>query len=239
MTYPETLYTALASAAAGGAAFCALCVFAAAVFHRPCRKWRLSAFCVLLSIAVASFALLLIFTSFTIEHLKLRSVVVWYAAFAAAGFLCAAFYRILVPAVFTAYIALSLFTYHVVRTQYPVRRSIVPVSVSNGLFSSGSVTGSLLPDKKGSSCIALDVCTLPQELILPLPRTWYAFHESTAGTVNLSEKRNVLYTAVGNYASYAAGSVTVIYIPVPSGSTAAAMYTLDCGAVPPVLIRVL
>ncbi|HAH62173.1 MAG TPA: hypothetical protein DCL73_08780 [Treponema sp.] len=239
MTYPETLYTALASAATGGAAFCALSVFAAAVFHRPCRKWRLSAFCVLLSIAVASFTFLLIFTSFTIEHLQLRSAAVWCAAFSAAGFLCAAFYRILIPAVFAAYIVLSLFTCHIMRVQYPVRRNPVPVSVSDGSFSSGSVTAPLFPDKNGSSCILLDVCTLPPELILPLPRTWYAFHESPAGTAGPPEKGNALRDAAERYASYAAGSVTVMYIPVTAGADTAALYMLDFSSVPPVLIRVL
>jgi hypothetical protein len=239
MTYPETLYTALASAATGGAVFCALCVLAAVVFHRPCRKWRFSVFCILLSIAVVSVALLFIFSSFTIEYLKIKSVTVWCIAFCSGGIFCAAFYRVLIPVTISVYIFQLLFTYHIMRTRYPIRQSVVPVAVSRGMFEAGFIKEELFHERGGSVCIELDVCTLPPELLVPFPRTWYAFHKSSKGAAVLQKKKNLLCTILCKYASYVGGIVTVINIPVPSGADSAAMYTLDFSSVPPVLVCVL
>jgi hypothetical protein len=239
MTYPETLYTAIASAAAGGMVFCLLSVPAAAVFHRSIQRWRLSAFCVLLSITIASSAFLLICTSFSIEHLKNFSAVLWCSAFALIGILGTAFYRILIPSGAALYIMLALFSYHAMRIRFPVPGRLVSVSVCRGTFTSGAATGVLLPDKSGVPCIPLDVCTLPPELLVPIPRTWYAFHGTGSGIVNLPDKGNFLHRAAAGYVSYAAGRVSVVYIPVPSGADTAAIYTLDCSFEHPALVRVL
>jgi hypothetical protein len=239
MVYPETLYTALASAAAGGAVFCVLCIFSAAVFHRQCRRWRFSAFCVLLSIAVASLALLFIFTPFTLEKLKLRPVVVWNFSFGAAGMLCTAFYKILVPIVSAAYIALALCTYHLMQVRYPVPRKPVPVSVNGSMFFSGVVKGGLVPCPGGASCIILDVCMLPDWLLFPFSREWYSFHVPAAETPDIQGGENIPVSLTAKYMNCISGGTSVVYVPVPSASGAAAMYTLDCRSLPPVLTRVL
>ena len=112
MTYPETLYTALASAASGGAVFCALCMIAAALCRRPCRKRFFSVFCVLLSIVTASSALLFIFTPFSAEHLKMHGVIVWCIVFFAGGTLLTAFYRILIPFTVSVYSSCAVYIWY-------------------------------------------------------------------------------------------------------------------------------
>ncbi|MCK9171183.1 MAG: hypothetical protein M0P01_12285 [Treponema sp.] len=239
MTYPETLYTALASAASGGAVFCALSMIYASVLRRSCRKSCFSAFCVLLSIVTASFALLYIFTPFTVEHLKIRNAAVWSISFFAGGLLLTAFYRILIPFAVSVYIVFVFFTFRVMRGRYPVPRSLVPVSVYKGSFTVGTEKMSLFFSPEGTACVQVNVCTLPPELLVPLPRTWYAFSESPEKDIALSGRINFLDTGVRKYTLYAAGTFTVINIPVPSGADAAAMYTVDFRCDPPVLVCVL
>jgi hypothetical protein len=239
MIYPETLYTAFAFAASGGAAFCALCMIAAALFHQPDRKKSFSVFCVLLSIAITSFALLCIFTPFSAGQLKIWSVVVWCISFFAGGMFLTAFYRILIPFIVSVYLLLVLLTYGIMRDRYPVLKSLVPVSVYKGTFSADGGERVFFYSREGRACIQIDVCTLPPELLVPLSRTWYAFHDSSEKDIVSSGKTDLLYTAVRKYSSYAAGTCYVINIPVPSGADTAAMYAVDFRVDPPFLIRVL
>ena len=125
------------------------------------------------------------------------------------------------------------------RTRYPVLRSLVPVSVYKGAFTEGTEKKEFFYSREGTPYVPIDVCTLPPELLVPLPRIWYAFHDSSEKNSILSDRINLLYTAVRKYTSYAAGTCYIINIPVLSGADAAAMYAVDFRSDPPALIRVL
>jgi hypothetical protein len=237
MSYPETLYTALVCLFTGTAAGCAFCMLAAAAFHRLYRRWRFSVLCVLLSAAVISLALLLVLTPFRPSHLHSHFMMIWCISFFAAGVFCSVYYRIVFPAVIL-YGILSLYSYYILDRKYQLPRKVVCVAVSNGSFSSGTFSEKLFSSTSGSFYIALDVCTLPPELLLPFSRRWYAFHEQAGSSVSLPERDFVLYRFFRLYTSYMTGRTCISFIPVPDGS-AAAVYTLDCSSDSPVLIRVL
>jgi hypothetical protein len=237
MSYPETLYTALVSFFTGAAAGCAFCMLAASALHRLYRRWRFSALCVLLSAAIVSLVLLLVLTPFSLSHLHSRFMLVWCIVFFAGGVLCAVYYRIIFPVV-VLYGVLSLYSYYIISRKFPLPRKAVCVAVSDGTFSSGTFSEKLSLDTSGAFCIALDVCTLPPELLLPFYRRWYSFHERSGSAASSQEPDMVLHRFFRLYISYMTGKVGKLYIPVPSGASAA-VYTLDCSSGFPVLVRVL
>ena len=237
MSYPETLYTALVSFFTGAAAGCAFCMLAAAVFHRVYRRWRFSVLCVLLSAAVVSLVLLLVLTPFSLSCLHAHFMLIWCVSFFAGGIICSVYYRIIFPVV-VLYGVFSLYSYYIISRKYPLPRKAVCVAVSNGAFSSGTFSEKLSLDASGAYCIALDVCTLPPELLFPFYRRWYAFHEQAGSAVSPQEPDMVLYRFFRLYVSYMTDKCSKLYIPVPSGASAA-VYTLDCSFDSPVLVRVL
>jgi len=239
MSYPETLFTALAAASAGGAVYCALCMFAAAAFQRSCKKWRLSAFCILLSAAVVCLAALLVFTPFSTAVMRTRDAVVWVILCTAAGMLCAAFYRFVLPAAGISYFILLFFTLRTLRTNYPLPRAVVPVSVSRGRFVSGVFSGTVCTGEHGVSYIELEVCTLPSRLLFPIPRTWYTFHDPSSRQEKSAGNGNIITRAAGMYVSLLLKHMSVTAVSVPAGADTAAMYIMDCRSVPAVLVRIL
>lgn len=237
MSYSETLYTALVSFFTGAAAGCAFCMIAASAFYRLYRRWRFSILCVLLSAAVVSLVLLLVLTPFSLSYLHSRFMVIWCISFFAGGIICSVYYRIIFPVV-VLYGILSLYSYYIINRKYPLPRKTVCVAVSDGTFSSGTFSEKLSLDTSGAFCIALDVCTLPSELLLPFSRRWYAFHEQSGSPASFPEPDKLLHRFFRLYISYMTGNGDILYIPVPTG-TSAAVYTLDCSFDSPVLVRVL
>ena len=229
MQFPETLFTALFSAGIGGSVGCGAAIIAAAVRRRRC-SGRVSALCVLLSIAVAAAAALLVFTPFRIFRLPDTRTVIWCASFCAAGFVASLFYRAALPAGAVLYAAASLYVYIVYSASFEVIPRSLPVTVG----SAGAVSGStVLESHSGSGAeddtVSLQLCTLPPELLFPLPRTWYAL-ESRPLSAPL-------------FAQYLFSGVHAVSIPVPEGLSSPAVYTLvfrsPSGSVAPVLRRIL
>ena len=212
-------------------------MLAASAFHRSYHRWRCSVLCILLSAAVVSLGLLFVLTPFNLSHLYSHFMLFWCVAFFAAGIVCSIYYRIIFS-VFILCGIVSFGSYYILKRKYPLPRKSVLVAVSNGSFSSDAFSEKLFLDSSGVSCIALDVCTLPPELLLPFSRRWYAFHK-TSGSSDLSDEENIiLYHLFNMYTSYMTGDDKTVYIPVSVGA-GAAVYTLDCRSESPVLVRVL
>jgi hypothetical protein len=237
MSYPETLYTALVCFFTGAAAGCGLCMLAAVAFHRLYRRWRFSLLCVFLSAAVVSLVPLLILTPFYPAQVYSHFMIIWCVSFFLSGVIFSVYYRIILPAA-VLYCIFSFCSYYTISRKYPLPRKKVCVVVRNGSFSSDTFSEKLISDASGTFSVALDVCEIPSELLLPFPRHWYAFHRTVDSLVLVPEQNTVFQRFFRMYTSYMTGRTHSLYIPVPTGSSAA-VYTLDCGVNPPVLVRIL
>lgn len=239
MEYPETLLTAVFFLAAGAAAGCGCCVVAAALFRRACRLWRISAACVLMSIAVAAAAAMFVMTPEVSAHLGRPACILWYGSFFVAGIICSVFYLFAVPFFFIIYVSFAVFSCHVLHSHFKVLPYQVTVSVHDGLYESDVMSGSIVNDLNGKACIVLYSYSIPPVLLIPFSRTWYeapdrqkqSFYSGNAG-------KGTGYLA-DRYAAFLSCTRRAVFVPVPAGASMPAMYILDSRKNPPVLEKML
>ena len=146
------------------------CAFA----HKKQRPFRLTLIFVMLSIAVASVAAAIIFipgirTCFTFTIADF----IYYGIIFVVGALCASFPKIFFPAVSVCYVGVCIITLVVMYRSFGLASDAVSVSVTQNQVCVDKQKYDLdvLPSQQVN--ILFVVYTLPDKLLVPLPRTWY------------------------------------------------------------------
>ena len=148
--------------------------------------------CIMLSFVVASGAIAVIF----IPELQSFFVFstedyIYYASLFVAGCLCAVFPRIFFPTLFVLYVALSVFTVVLLNKSFALQRGAIPVSVTGTAVSISTIPSTefaVSPKPNDSISLWFTVYTLPDKLLVPLPRTWYRVAgASVANRISASE----------------------------------------------------
>lgn len=183
---------------AGAACGCAACVLCGAALRKPYIKARFAVFCVLLSVAVAVFAVLLIFVqqrAFFAAVLQL-SYIVFFLSLVIVALLCAVCWKTIFPLVILCYIVLSAITGISLYSLFGSQNDTFAVSVqADGLLVDG-----VLYSVPAQNTLSFDVYTLPPQLLLPLPRAWYVLSGSP---LQLESAVHEKYGKLGTFSSVA------------------------------------
>ncbi|MFA6937207.1 MAG: hypothetical protein WCQ67_03145 [Treponema sp.] len=150
--------------------------------HHKQKSYRLSLSLVMLSLAVAVAALAIIvisqnttrsFFDFTNYISFTKTNIIYCSAIFTLGVLCGVIPIIFFPAAIVIYVAASIFTTVQVYKTFGLQTDIVPVTVSENKIQVDKKTYNInsLPNQQNE--ILFTVYTLPDYLIVPLPRTWY------------------------------------------------------------------
>ena len=136
--------------------------------------YHFSVICIMLSFAVASVALAIIFIPNLTSFFSFsRYDVVYYATVFVVGGACLAFPKICLPVFAALYVVLCVFTAAVLYKSFGFQTGVIPVSVSADSVSVAGVSyiAQNAPDDTVSIWFA--VYTLPDKLLVPFARTWY------------------------------------------------------------------
>ena len=136
--------------------------------------YHFSVICIMLSFAVASVALAIIFIPNLTSFFSFsRYDAVYYAAVFVVGGACLAFPKICLPVFAALYVVLCVFTAAVLYKSFGFQTGVIPVSVSADSVSVAGVSyiAQNAPDDTVSIWFA--VYTLPDKLLVPFARTWY------------------------------------------------------------------
>lgn len=148
--------------------------------------------CIMLSFVVASGAIAVIFIP-EIQSFCVFSTedYIYYASLFVAGCLCAVFPKVVIPTLFVLYAALSIFTVVLLNKSFASQKGAIPVSVSGTAVSVSSTPAEsfdLSAKPNDSISLWFTVYTLPDKLLVPLPRTWYRVAgASVANRISASE----------------------------------------------------
>lgn len=150
--------------------------------HRKQKSYRLSLSLVMLSLAVAVAALAIIvisqnttrsFFAFTNYLSFTKTNIIYYSAIFAVGIMCGALPVIFFPITIVIYVVISIFTTVAVFKTFGLQTDIVPVTVSENKIQVDKKTYKINSSPNQQNEILFTVYTLPDYLLVPLPRTWY------------------------------------------------------------------
>ena len=136
--------------------------------------YHFSAVCVMLSFAVASAALAIIFIPNLTSFFSFsKNDAVYYAAVFVVGGVCLAFPKICLSAFAALYVILCVFTAAVLHTSFGFQTGTIPVSVAADSVSVAGVSYVARNAPGDTVSVWFAVYTLPDKLLVPFARTWY------------------------------------------------------------------
>ena len=165
---------------AGGAGAHLVCLLFAQLFRRKrgAGGGRFSAFCVLLSMAIALYTLMVFFCkdlAWITEFVADRAHVVFVAVWSAVGVLVGCNWKLFVPLLSMLYAAASIGCVFLLQDEYGKQSREYAVSLESASVTVGDVR--FARDSSKFQTLVFAVERVSDMVLLPIPREWYRLHQ--------------------------------------------------------------
>lgn len=244
MNFTATLCVSCFALCSGGAFASIVCVCAAKLLKRRYLRSRFAITCVLLSIAIVSAASLLIFVpEFFMLPPAESADIIFYVLLFVFGFLCSAFWKTVLPISLSIYIILSFCTGIHLYRKFGTLTEFHNISVTEKNVYVDEKSFTVPGDVQKS--VVLSVYTLPNKLLLPLPRVWYTVdsviptsekdsYKSLSDELDVfsppKKSGNFFLKAVDKYDSYIFSQCESTFVSIPNQTVLPSLYTMTCHA---------
>lgn len=188
---------------------------------------RFVVFCLLLSAAIAGVTALLIFVpqkAFFRELLDV-SYIMFLSILYLLSLFCVVFWKLLLPLVLIAYIAISAFTGVSLYALFGLQKDSFEIAVQpDGIYVDGTLEVAGVADS-----LPVMLYTLPPQLLLPVPRVWYRLgiqdtQEFTAAVYQ--QAQNTFFSQyVARYVHWCLSRSAVARVPLDQETSLPALYT--------------
>lgn len=204
-----------------------VCMIFNVCLHRKQRPFRLTLIFIMLSFLIASVAVALIFVP-NIERFFTfrRNDYIYYAVLFAVGALCVSFPKVAFPIAAGVYVAVCIVSLVIVVKTFGLPEDTIPVSVSstNVAVDKESYGVAVQPGQPVS--VFFSVYTLPDKLLVPLPRAWYIPCGVSAVSAPVLPTRQMKESKFFFAYEYLLSKPSVSSVQLPASSVYPALYTL-------------
>jgi len=193
---------------------------------------RLSFICVMASCAVAAVAVAVILIPSIKNYFVFTKVdVFYYAGIFIVGGLCAAFPKICFPSFIVLYVILSVFTTFALYDSFGFLTGTVPVTVAQDSVTVGRERYQFAQEAGSQTTVLFTVYTLPDKLLVPLPRTWYKSAGVTSNIAPLPVEKNLpdsmqLSSPFAFFYRYVFSSAATKNAELPFSAVTPSLYTI-------------
>ena len=163
----------------GGICGCCAMIFAGHLRKRAAAHWA-TAICFFLTIIVAATTVALIFGDWrkVISDMSLSfRTILFYGSIFACGILVCALYRVCVPVGIVLLLACTSFALHTLRNSFGQQQTLAILKIQTD---SCTIDDHVFAANFAQiSHLKLNVCHIPDTVILPIPRIWYDLHDDS------------------------------------------------------------